>query len=128
MIFINAGTYTFTTAPLSFGSNLAAIGTNVVPNVEFYGTGNRTILKAGTNLNVNVLGVVDAGGWYIHDLVIDANRAHQSGAGTTSELDGLFISNSDGTTVEHVYEHDENVRRIREWKPHQTPVRCFREQ
>jgi hypothetical protein len=107
-IVIANGTYTFTTQPISLGGgNTAAIGTTSISNIDFSGFGNDTILSAGTNMNGAVFAVVNAGGWNIHDLQINGNRAHQSaGGGSAPYLWGITVSDSDGTIIQRVYVHD----------------------
>jgi len=107
-IFIKAGTYTFTT--INAGT-VGAIGTVTasIYNIELYGEGNATDLVAGTNLNSNMI-VVDAGGWYIHDLQIDGNRAAQSASGNGAPfMDGISgggIYYDNNLVVQHCYIHD----------------------
>jgi hypothetical protein len=106
-IVIANGTYTFTTAPINLGGgNYAAIGSTSVSNIELYGEGNATVLMAGTNLNAVVIGVANVGGWYIHDLQVNGNRAQQSASGVSGiGLDGIWASTT-GTndeTIEHCY-------------------------
>jgi len=105
-IFIKAGTYTFTTKTINIGSgNFAAIGTTGISNVELHGEGNSTILKAGVNLNGEIIGGLNANSWNIHDLQIDGNRANQNGACSTNSCNGIYwIGNA--ITIQRVYEHD----------------------
>jgi len=113
-IFIKAGTYTFTTTPITLnGNNAASIGTTTVSGIELYGEGTSTILTAGPNTNGIVLGVMNVNGWYIHDLQINGNRAQQSasgnGSGATSGLVGIDLFNSNNDTIQHCYVHDDKT-------------------
>jgi hypothetical protein len=110
-IFIKAGTYTFTTLPIYFSDgDLGAIGSTSVNNMEIYGEGNATILKAGTNMNGDVFCIADVKGWYIHDLQIDGNAAHQSASGNeglgSNLMSGIQFYYATNSTVERVYSHD----------------------
>ena len=116
-VYIEAGTYTFTTAPINLGGGtVAAIGTTdasgakAVSNVELYGAGNSTILSEGTNLNAAVIGVLDANGWNINDLQVNGNRASQSAVGNGPPyLIGIVLFNSNNDVVEHCYVHDDKT-------------------
>jgi len=113
-IFIEAGTYTFTSTPITLpvGADAAAIGSTSQSNIELYGDGNATDLVSGTNMNGVTIGVANAEGWYVHDLQIDGNRAHQSASGTGypySGLIGIEFYNTQQTRVERVYVHDEKT-------------------
>jgi parallel beta-helix repeat protein len=107
-LFIEAGTYTFTTLPINMGQgDFAAIGSTSVSNIELYGEGNSTILSAGTNLNGVIIGIANANGWYIHDLQINGNGAHQSASGASAPgLIGIELYNSKDSVIEHCYVHD----------------------
>lgn len=110
-IFIKAGNYTFTTTPINLAAaegsgNAAAIGTTNVSNVELYGEGNSTILRGGPAItgSPQVIGVIDANGWYIHDLQIDGNSNNQRG---TKFSDGIVLWNSNNSTIQQVFVHDD---------------------
>jgi hypothetical protein len=112
-LFIKAGTYTLTTTPINLGGGLVAaigttsIGATAVSDIELYGEGNATILNAATNMNGAVIGVYGANNWYIHDLQINGNRAHQSDSGNSFPyLVGIFLFNSNNDMIEHCYVHD----------------------
>lgn len=109
---IRAGTYTLSTRNVNLGGgNYAAVGSTTVGNIELAGEGNSTILMASSNLDADVIGFYNLnggiGGWYIHDLQIDGNRANQnSGGGSAPYLDGVWAWDGSNTVVEHVYVHD----------------------
>ncbi len=108
VIFIEAGTYTFTTLPINMGQgDFAAIGSTSVSNIELYGEGNSTILSAGTKLNGVIIGIANVNGWYIHDLQINGNSAQQSAGGASAPgLIGIELYNSKDSVIEHCYVHD----------------------
>jgi len=115
-IFIKAGTYTFTTAPIIFGSQEAAIGSTSINNIELYGEGNATILSAGTNLNAGIIGVYGVKNWYIHDLQIDGNRANQNNKGNgNTPLVGIDIFFGSNNVIEHCFVHDDKTYGIQAW-------------
>ena len=64
------------------------IGSTSVRNIELCREGIATLLKAGTNLNGTVIGIMGVNGWNIHGLQIECNRSNRSGAGTNPELMG----------------------------------------
>jgi len=106
-VYIEAGTYTFTTLPIG---GVGAIGTSSVSNVELYGAGSSTVLQAGTNLNGGIIYVQSGGGWYIHDLQINGNRASQSASGASTPYQtGIALYESSNDVIEHVYIHDEKT-------------------
>jgi hypothetical protein len=107
-IFIKAGTYVFTTTPISLPTgDEAAIGTTSNSNIELYGEGNSTILRAGTNMNGAILGVANVGGWYVHDLQVDGNRMHQSAVGDSAPgLIGMEFYGTNHVRIERCYVHD----------------------
>lgn len=107
-IFIKAGIYTFTTAPINLGGgNVAAIGTTSVSGIELYGEGNSTVLSAGTNMNGAVIGTLNVNNWYVHDLQVNGNRVAQSGSGGSAPyLVGIELYNSNNDVIERCYVHD----------------------
>ena len=121
-IFVRAGTYTFTTCPISLvggspslvAGSCAAIGTTNVSNIELRGEGNATILTLGTNVNGIVIGVNGPGGWYVHDLQVNGNRANQNGAGTDPEFDGIYLIGND-ESISNVYEHNAKTVGLKTW-------------
>jgi len=102
-VFIQAGTYTFTTDPIAA---LGAIGSQTVSNVELYGADNSTILQAGTNLDGSVIAVYGVNGWYIHDLQINGNGDNQNANGASLPLCGIELYESSNNVVEKNYIHD----------------------
>jgi hypothetical protein len=111
-IFIEAGTYTFTTT-ISVNGYATAIGASSVNNIELYGAGNSTILQAGTNLNAAILTVGYGSGWYVHDLQINGNRGSQSDSGGTPPwLYGINFVFGSNDVVERCYVHDDKSNGI----------------
>jgi len=104
-LFIMAGTYTFTTTPITIVGTAAAIGSTSISNVELFGQGNSTILRGGTELsgNFELIGVLNAKNWYIHDLQVDGNAEHQTRSGFTS---GILLWNCDYSRIQNVFVHD----------------------
>jgi parallel beta-helix repeat protein len=108
-IFIKAGSYTFTTLPISLlgTSDKFAIGTDTVSNIELYGEGNSTILTAGSGLNGGILGIGNVVGWYVHDLQINGNRAQQSAGGSNAPgLIGIEAYQTSHVRIERCYVRD----------------------
>jgi len=111
-VFIEAGTYTFTTA-INVAGYRSAIGANGVNGVELYGAGNGTILQIGTNLNGAVLTVAYGSGWSVHDLQINGNRGSQSDSGESSQyLFGINFVFGGNDVIEHCYVHDDKSNGI----------------
>jgi parallel beta-helix repeat protein len=99
-VYIEAGTYTFTTLPQTYN----AIGSSSVSNVQLYGADNSTILQAAANLNGGIIGLSGVNGWYIHDLEINGNAASQSLGGASSPYQtGIGTDESSNDVIEHCY-------------------------
>ncbi len=74
-VFIPAGTY------ICHDLNLQ--GTNGLKiNVELFGSGWSTILRQKANTTANVINANGGSGYIVRDLVVDGNKANQSGIGT----------------------------------------------
>jgi hypothetical protein len=107
-ICIKAGTYVLNSLPVILGGNAgnAAIGSASISGVELFGEGAATVLKAGSNLNGTIIGILNVDNWYIHGIQVDGNREYQSGGGVNPELMGMNLYNTTNTLVQNCYVHD----------------------
>lgn len=98
-VFIKAGTYTIN-AKILF----------TVSNIELFGEGTATILKAKNLLNDKIIEVNNGlSGWFIHHLAVDGTKLGQSALqdADAQRCDGIYFKNTNtNVEVAYCYIHD----------------------